>query len=163
MRNLARPRCPRMYLDLSLYITGFPEFEGAYGNLYRKFYPTDYDGSYPVDAEDLACAHMKFKNGLSVQLEVSFASHVEDEIVLTEIYGTKGGASRRNGLVRFFSADGNGSYVNAVKDNAIQTQSSQAHFIDAVLFDKPVPITAEEGAEVVRIMDAIYASGNIRK
>jgi len=150
-------------IDLSLYITGFPEFEGAYGNLYRKFYPPDYDGSYPMDAEDLASAHIKFKNGLSVQLEVSFASHVEDEIVLTEIYGAKGGASRRDGTVRFFTSDGDGSYVETIKDNAVKTKTSQEHFVDAILDDKPVPITAQEGAEVVRIMDAIYASGEIRR
>ena len=150
-------------IDLALYITGFPEFEGAYGNLYRKFNPPDYDGSYTVDSEDLASAHIKFAGGLSVQLEVSFASHIEDEIVLTEIYGTKGGASRKNGEVRFFSANSDGSYVEKVKDCIVNTQSSQAHFIDAVIEDKPVPITAAEGVEVVRIMDAIYASGNIMK
>jgi len=150
-------------IDLALYITDFPELEGAYGNLYRKFYPADYDGSYTVDSEDLASAHIKFANGLSVQLEVSFASHVEDEIILTEIYGTKGGASRRNGEVRFFTTNGEGSYVEKVKDCVINTKSAQAHFIDAVAEDRSVPITAEQGARVVRVMDAIYASSGIIK
>ena len=148
-------------IDIAMYITGFPELEGAYGNLYRKFYPPEYDGSFTVDSEDLASAHIKFEGGLSVQLEVSFASHVEEEIVLTEIYGTKGGASRRNEKVRFFSTNGEGSYVETVTDYTIKTQSSQAHFIDAIIEDKPVPITAAQGAQVVRVMDAIYASSGI--
>ena len=148
-------------IDLALYIAGFPELEGAYGNLYRKFYPPDYDGSFTVDSEDLASAHIKFAGGLSVQLEVSFASHVADEIVLTEIYGTKGGASRRNGDVRFFSTKNDDLYAEKLTDCNIKTQSSQAHFIDAVIEDKPVPITAAEGAQVVKVIDAIYASGDI--
>ena len=148
-------------IDLALYIAGFPELEGAYGSLYRKFYPPDYDGSFTVDSEDLASAHIKFAGGLSVQLEVSFASHVADEIVLTEIYGAKGGASRRNGEVRFFSTKNDDLYAEKITDYDIKTQSSQAHFIDAIIENKPVPITAAEGAQVVRVMDAIYASGDI--
>jgi predicted dehydrogenase len=148
-------------IDLALYITDFPELDGAYGNLYRKFYPPDYDGSFTVDSEDLAAAHIKFAGGLSVQLEVSFGSHIENEVVLTEIYGTKGGASRRFGEVRFFSGNDDDSCVEKATDSGIITQSSQAHFIDAILNGTPVPITAAEGAQVVRVMDAVYASGDI--
>ena len=148
-------------IDLALYLSGFPEMEGAYGSLYRKFFPEGYDGSYPVDAEDLANAHIKFKNGMSVQLEVSFGSHVENEIVLTEIYGTNGGASRRNGEVKFFSSSGDGSFAEIVKNCKIKTKSSQEHFVDAILGDHEVPVTAAQGAEVVRILDAIYESGGM--
>ena len=147
-------------IDLAMYLSGFPVMEGAYGSLYRKFYPEDYDGSYPIDAEDLASAHIKFENGMSVQLEVSFCSHVESEVVFTEIYGTKGGASRRNGEVKFFSSSDDGSFVETVRDCRIKTKTSQEHFLDAIINNSEVPITAKQGAEVVRILDAIYESGS---
>lgn len=151
-------------IDLVLYLTGFPEFDCASGSLYRKFFPSGYDGSYPVNAEDLACGHLKFKNGMSVELEVSFASHIENEILLTELYGTQGGVSRgglieRHDEVRFFSSNDEGSFVETMTDCRIKTKSAMDYFVDAILEDREVPITAAQGAEVIRILDALYKSG----
>ena len=144
-------------VDLALYLSGFPALQSASGTLYRHFYPEGYDPArYTVDAEDHANALLKFANGMNVQLEVNFAAHVENELVLTEIYGTKGGCSRRNGDVCFVETNGNLSTAARLKTYWGEVKTSQEHFVDAILNDRAVPITPAQGVEVIRVLDAIY-------
>ena len=147
-------------IDLSLFLSDFPALSSASGRLYRNFYPEGYDPAlYTVDAEDHANALLKFENGMSVQLEVNFAAHLEEEVVLTELYGTKGGVSRRNGEVRFFETSGNLTTTTRLQNYTGIVKTSQEHFVQAVLQNTKVPITPAQGAEVVRILDAIYRDG----
>jgi len=152
-------------LDLSLYITGFPEPTDVVSSLYRKFYANDYDPEkYLCDSEDMAVSQIVFGNGLTMQLEVSFGSYVAEGLVFTEIYGTKGGASRRNGKLKLISCED----CNMVETNIVKydfaSKCSQNRFVDAVLDDTDVPIPAGEGIKVVEVLDAIYkAAGEIKK
>ena len=152
-------------LDLSLYIAGFPDLTHTMSSLYRKFYPDDYQPEkYGCDAEDMAVSQMLFTNGLTMQLEVSYGSFVEDSLVFTDIYGTKGGASRRNGELKFFSKKDNLVETSKVGQYDFVSKSAQQRFVDAVLDGTEVPVPPEEGIRVIEVLDAIYASaGEIRR
>jgi predicted dehydrogenase len=149
-------------LDLTMYITDFPKLISADARCYRKFYPEGYvEGKTICDSEDLATAHIKFENGLTIQLEVSFGSFVEEEVVFTELYGTKGGASRRNGVLKFIKNLNGVGTVDLVKRYDFVSKTSPQRFVDAVLDDTQVPVTSEQGLRVIEILDAIYkSSGN---
>ncbi|MHB1485241.1 MAG: Gfo/Idh/MocA family protein [Saccharofermentanales bacterium] len=146
-------------LDLTMYITGFPELISADASLFRKFYPDEYiEGVTICDSEDLVTAHIKFGKGLTLQLEVSFGSFVEEDVVFTEIYGTKGGASRRNGVLKFIGNRNGCGTVDIVKRYDFISKTPQQRFVDAVIDDTPVPVTSEQGLKVIEILDSIYKS-----
>lgn len=151
-------------LDLSLYIAGFPKLETVASSLYRKFYPDDYrPDEYVCDSEDMGVAQLRFGGGLTMQLEVSFGSYVKEDTVFTEVYGTKGGASRRNGRLELIRYEGGRMAVEPVTAYERPTEYTQRRFVDAVLDGTDVPITADEGIKVVEVLDSIYAAaGEIR-
>ncbi len=152
-------------LDLSLFIAGFPDLSHTTSSLYRKFYPEDYQPEkYICDSEDMAVSQMQFANGLTMQLEVSFGSFVEDNLVFTDIYGTKGGASRRNGELKFFGSKGNRIDTMKVEKYDFVSKCAQHRFVDAVLDNTEVPVPPEEGIKVIEVLDEIYAAaGEIKK
>jgi predicted dehydrogenase len=155
-------------LDLALYITGFPEPDTVSANCYRRFYPDlpqpELD-KYIFDAEDLAAAHIKFKNGLSFELEVSFGSMIEEEVLSTEIYGTRAGASRgsAHGTVekpglKIFRYNETAVTTETVKEFRLPRINPDGAFITCILEDRDPPVTAAEGLKGVEILDAIYRS-----
>jgi len=150
-------------LDLSLHITGFPTPVTTVSSLYRKFFNPEADREkYPCDSEDMAVAQITFDNGLTMQLEFSFVSHVAADTVFTEIYGTKAGASRRGMSLNLIEYDGAGTVI---KPRLYQRPDKfpQTCFIDAILDNTPVPVTAEEGIKVIEVLDAIYEAAGETK
>ena len=144
-------------LDLSLFITGFPKPVEVTSSLFKKFYPDGYiPKKHICDSEDMAVAHIKFANGLTMQLEVSYGSHVEEELVFTEIYGVRGGASRRNGKLRLFTFENGKIVVKPVEKYDFKSKPTMHAFVDAVLDDTDVPIPPDEGCKVVALLDSIY-------
>jgi predicted dehydrogenase len=146
-------------IDLAMFLTDFPKLIDASCSCYRKFTPEIKDlGIYTFDSEDLASAHLKFDNGMSMQIEMSFGSFIEEEIICTEIYGTKAGASRRNGVIKFFK-NIDGAYTNEViRHNLYSDKNSVEAFIDCIQNDSEPPVTSAQGIEIIKILDAMYLS-----
>ena len=144
-------------IDLAMYLTGFPTLLSASGSLYRQFYPQGFDrNEYTFDSEDTAIGFVKFKSGLSVSLEVNFASYTDKEVIALEIFGSKGGATRINSEVKIYTnVLGADVELCTIRDDTC-VKSSQEHFIDAIIQGGPVPIPGSEGVEVIRILDEIY-------
>ncbi|MCL2158752.1 MAG: Gfo/Idh/MocA family oxidoreductase [Oscillospiraceae bacterium] len=151
-------------LDLTMFITDFPKLISADASCYRKFYVPGYDGSFTCDSEDLASAHLKFDTGLAIQMEVSFGSLIVRDTLFTEIYGTKGGASRRDGKLIFITEKGGICESEEITKYDLGHKGPQARFVEAILNDTEVPVTPEQGLNVIEILDAIYSSaGDIQK
>jgi len=148
-------------LDLSLYIAGFPNPTDVVSSLYRKFYPDDYDPKKHIcDSEDMAVSQINFDNGLTIQLEVSFGSQIQEDVGFAEIYGDKGGASRRSGKVlKLISFKDGVTVVNPIIGYDTSTKYTQHCFVDAILDDTDVPVTADEGIKIIEVLDLIYKSG----
>ncbi|MBN1399216.1 MAG: gfo/Idh/MocA family oxidoreductase, partial [Anaerolineae bacterium] len=117
------------------------------------------------DVEDLAVALVRLENGASLNLEASWAGGTDQqEDMLTGIYGTEGAAIQRN------RGEGYEFEALALRDVAghltqvspklypRQTPSAIEHFVDCIINDCPPEASAEQGLEMMRIMDAIYAS-----
>jgi predicted dehydrogenase len=147
-------------IDLAMYLTGFPKFKDASCSCYRKFTPDIEDtGKFIFDSEDLASAHLKFENGMSMEVEMSFGSFIEEEICSTELYGTKAGICRIQGRdIKFFKNIG-GAYTNeVVRHNLYTNKDSVEAFIDCVIEDTEPPVTSAQGIEIIKILDAMYES-----
>jgi predicted dehydrogenase len=90
-------------LDFALYMMGYPKSVSVIGRTYAKFGPAMGEREGKVfDVDDLAAALITFENGATLFLEASWATNIEQETISTELCGTQGGASRRNGQLKIF-------------------------------------------------------------
>ena len=90
-------------MDRALYLMGYPEPVSVSGASYAKFGPRGLglggwgmDKQRPTpgarfDVDDFTWGFVRFANGETLILEVSWAAHFEDQFY-TELYGTEGGA-----------------------------------------------------------------------
>jgi predicted dehydrogenase len=119
------------------------------------------------DVEDLASALIRFDDGSSLVLEVSWALNFEEhEKVYLELSGTKGGLSNvsydyKDTATCIFREE-NGAMVKTVPLKYPPSfENAQQHFVNCILEDRQPGPGADDGVETMRILDAIYESARI--
>lgn len=164
-------------IDLCWYLMGKPKPVSVSGNTYRKlgnrshieglsFYKAaDYDASLN-DVEDMANALIRFENGASLYVDISYTLHAAQNEMSSKIYGTKGGAEIDPKLVIVTEQFNKIVNIEPQLDHlAFQFQDSfdleVAHFVDCC-FGKAEPISpVEDGVELMRMLQAIYESASL--
>jgi predicted dehydrogenase len=166
-------------LDLVRYLAGSPKPVSVYavafdplGNrehikIPKGYVSSDYVSGEVCDVEDMAAAMIRFDNGMVLNLEVSFSLNVEKDRGSIELFGTKAGAkidpelkiySEQNGyLVDIIPAHKTALSFEGLFENEIK------HFISCVKSDTQCISTAQDGIEIMRIIDAIYESAAMKK
>jgi len=119
------------------------------------------------DVEDLASALIRFDNGVTLHLEVSWALNFEHrEKIYLEVSGTGGGLSS----VSYDLKDKNISVFRESCGVLTRTEplhfphtfeNAQQHFVNCVLQDREPDAGAEDGVEIMRILDAVYESARL--
>ncbi|QHT59787.1 Gfo/Idh/MocA family oxidoreductase [Paenibacillus lycopersici] len=158
-------------LDAAWWMMGMPEPERALGKLFHKIAPYDTKGvgfyeamssenkADPVyDVEDLGTAFITFKNGAALTIDASWAVNgIQDDTIKIELYGTKGGASLDPFTVfkELNRLPVDSALKVAVNDNY---ESEINHFIDCVRERKQPLSGADQGYQIVRMLDAIRRS-----
>ena len=122
------------------------------------------------DVEDLAVAFIRLENGVTLTLEASWAGGTErQEEMFTGIYGDDGAVIQRN------RGEGYDFEALALKDVAghlvemsprlyprdesdAGSSGAIVHFIHCILEDCPPEASAQHGVELMRIIDAVFAS-----
>ncbi len=162
-------------LDLALWLMGSPEPVAVSGATYAKFGPrgrggwggtrfTIGEGGYTV--EDMATGYVRFANGATLSLEVSwagFTSHRDDYYV--HLFGTEGGVElnvRQYGYtdtVRLFGEVA--GVFTEMRPRYVESGGHEqvvAEFVRCIVEDRvPVP-GGEDGLRVLRIIEALYRS-----
>ncbi|MFC1453177.1 Gfo/Idh/MocA family protein, partial [Verrucomicrobiota bacterium] len=153
-------------LDLALWLMGYPKpvwvLAGAYNHLGREWAK---DKGLPYEVEDLAAGFIRFENGATLEVEASWAGHInERELMETRLLGTKGGLVQRNlnqgyefEAELFYTQDGV-HYDLRPHPPLPPVGSAMAHFVDCIRDDTPHTATGEEGLTVMALLDAIYES-----
>jgi len=119
------------------------------------------------DVEDLASALIRFDNASSLVLEVSWALNFEErEKVYLELSGTKGGLSNASfdgkEVNTCIFREENGAMVKSVPLKYPPSfENAQEHFVNCILHDRKPGPGADDGVEIMRILDAIYESARI--
>lgn len=163
-------------IDLVRYISGNPKPVSVYGATFQKLYDrkgaigapkylsasaTDND---ICDVEDLASALIRFDNGEVLSVEASFSLNIKEDVGTVELFGTKAGA-KLNPELEFFTQDG--AYLTNVSfaaDTALSFsglfESEINHFVDCLMGNAKCKSPAEDGIEMMKILDAIYESAS---
>ena len=161
------------FLDLALWLTGYPAATTASAGSHRMFgHRDDYTwlgmwGTTPVPGgpftvEDLLSGFLRFRNGMTVKLEASWASN-SDTRGFVEILGDKGGLHILPD-VEFF-----GQHGDQLVDMKVQLPKLSGyveelrHFTDCIRTRRKPIATGEQGMKVQKIIDALYRSAKLKK
>ena len=158
-------------LDLAMWLMGYPHAVAVSAATYNLLgAELAHQSGAAYDVEDLATALVRLDNGATLNLEVSWAGGTDRrEEMHTGIYGTGGAAIQRN------VGEGYDFEALALRDVAghlVQVSprvfprpvpSAIAHFVGCVANDCAPEASAEHGVELMRILDAIYASARAGK
>jgi predicted dehydrogenase len=155
-------------LDLALWLMGYPKPVWVLGSTYNPIAGAlAKEQGVQFDVEDLAVALIRFENGATLELEASWAAHIQEhEWMETRLLGTQGGLIQRNKnetyefeAELYFDRQGR-QYDLKLHPPRRRPPESNAmyHFIESIVTDTPHMATGEEGLLVMEILDAIYAS-----
>lgn len=162
-------------IDLVRYLCGNPKPVSVYGATFQKlFNRPDIKGGKGYnsvsagendicDVEDLASAMIRFDNGLVLSVEASFSLNIKEPKGDIEFFGTKAGAKLSPEVEIFTDEQGYLVNVSFDKDTSLSFDGLFAgeinHFVDCSLNnDVPCRAPAEDGVELMRILDAVYES-----
>jgi predicted dehydrogenase len=161
-------------IDLCWYLMGRPKVRSVTGNTYYKlgnranvkhlsFYQAaDYDAS-KNDVEDMANALIRFENGASLMVDVSFTLHAVKNDTTITIHGTKGGAQVEPELQ--IATEKHDVMLNLLPqadqlsfDFAAGFRSEIQHFVNCCLGRAETLSPVEDGVEIMKMLCAIYES-----
>lgn len=138
-------------------IAPLAHLEGQFAAWHNQLVPKEWD------VEDFAAAFVRFENGATLVLEVSWLLHhdVEGEDMQIWLYGTQGGCHwpkceflETNYATRQLS----NRTLRLTKDRMEPHALECVEFARAVAEDAPSPVPAEESLQVLAILDGIYRS-----
>jgi predicted dehydrogenase len=167
------------YLDLTLWLMGYPKATRVSGQCWAKFGPralkgekiAGFDGvGWPpaftptakktFDVDDLVTAFIRFDDGAILILEASWAANIDCDKGYSVIMGDKGGVSYGNGKILLHTEiDARNVDIDVQFDRNDGYRDEMRHFIDWVKGDvRETVAPARDGVESMRIIDAIYQS-----
>lgn len=142
-------------LDVALFLMGYPRVKSVKASVVNKMTPE-------VTVEDMAMALIQFENGGAMTLENSLNLNIEKETVYCQVAGTKGGAQAYPPM--FFTEKG-GENINmqpvqaGYEPHLGQGIALLKHFIECCNTGKQPIVTREQMVTLMRILCAIYESG----
>lgn len=162
-------------IDWTLFIMGSPQPVEIFGVTnskikryeledHRTWSPPEVRGQVQteraVDVEDQATGLIRFDNGATLFVEVSWSLNLEEDREYTEVYGTKAGANLKP--LRLFR-DEYGRMVNLdvrMPERAVPGGHARAirNFLDTVQGKAEPVVTPDDGIRIMQILDGIYAS-----
>src|SRR5690625_5295599 len=153
---------------------GKPRPVSVSGNTYSKlgnrshienlsFYKAaDYDPTLN-DVVDLANAFIRFENGASLYIDVSFTLHPKEDEISTVIYGDKGGAEIEPELLLISEENNTILNITPQVDNlgfdfGSAFTNEINHFVECCRRGKQTIALVADGVEIMKILNAVYES-----
>ena len=163
-------------IDLTRYLMGKPKPVSVYGATFHKLGDrhelkgqagyqsmSRNEGVQDVfNVEDMATAMVRYDNGAVLQVEASFSLNMEKDTGTIELFGDKGGLRLDPELTYFGEMDGYMTNVTLAAKTALSFDGLFAneinHFVHCVQTGEPCRNPAEDGVEMMKILDAVYES-----
>lgn len=160
-------------IDLSWYLMGRPKAKSVSANTYYRlgnranvkslsFYKAA-DYSPENDVEDLSNALIRFDNGSSLMVDVSFSLHLKTDQSSVAVFGDKGGAEVEPNLTIVHEANdiilnSSPQINNSSFDFSEGFQNEINHFVNCCLTGEEPIGGIDDGVEMMKILSAIYES-----
>jgi predicted dehydrogenase len=162
-------------IDLVWYLMGRPKVASVSGNTYSRlgnranirnlstYRAADYDAGFNT-VEDLASAMIRFDNGASLMVDVSFALHLTSNETSIRLFGDKGGAeldpeftivSEKHDTILNMSPQ----VDHAKLDLHGAFQNEIDHFVACCRSGEEPISPVKDGVEVMKMICGIYESG----
>lgn len=161
-------------IDLVRYLLGNPKPISVYGATFHKLsdrknikgkksYKSSSASDNDIcDVEDLASAMIRFDNGALLSIEASFSLNIKKDEGKIELFGTKGGAKLDPELEIYSELNDYLSNISLDAETALSFdglfENEINHFVSCLTEGKTCLSPAEDGIEIMRILDAIYES-----
>lgn len=156
-------------IEMAHYAMGSPRPVSVSGNAwtYLGDKPSNVVSQWPnwdyktYTVEDLAIGQVRFENGAIMQIESSFAAHIEKDVWNFQMVGQKGGATWDP--TAFFT-DRAGTMINSVPAFLPEAgfgtlfDRKLEDFVNSCLNDTPLRAPGEAGLVVQQILDGVYRS-----
>ena len=161
-------------IDIMWYLMGKPRPVSVSGNTYYKlgnrshienlsFYKAaDYDATLN-DVEDLTNALIRFENGASIFVDVSFTLQAKKDETSVKLFGDKGGAEVEPAFSLI--TEKNNTILNStpqVDNLGFDFEKSFAneidHFVECCIEGKETIAPIADGVEVMKMLNAVYES-----
>ncbi len=156
-------------LDLTLWFLGNPKPVAVTGVARRDL--AEIDGAFSrwgmipkeIDVEEFAVAFVRFENGATLMLEISWMLHhdTQGEDMQMWLYGTQGGSHWPKCEVYETNYTSQQHYNRTLK---LTNDTMEPHALECVEFAQalvdgaPSPVPAEQSLQVATILDGIYRS-----
>lgn len=156
-------------IEMAHYTIGSPRPVAASGNVWTSMgnKPSKVVSQWPgwdwrtYTVEDLAIGQIRFDNGAIMQIESSFAAHIEKDVWGFTVIGDKGGASWDPAAI---FTDKAGTMVNTTpaflprSDFTVLFEHKLKNFVGACTNNTPLEAPGEAGLAVQKMIDGIYRS-----
>ena len=161
-------------IDLVRYLMGKPKAVSVYGATFNKL------GNRPnikgkeayssvgrsendiCNVEDLASGMIRFDNGAVLHIEASFSLNIKAPEGKIELFGTKAGAKLDPELEMYAEENGYMTNVTLTAPTALSFdnlfKNEIDHFVSCVKGEVECLAPAEDGVELMAILDALYES-----
>lgn len=163
-------------LDLARYFTGSPQALTVSATVNRhigsradvqapgRYMSADYAAD--TNVEDSAMALIRFDNGVALSFETSWSHHVKEDVLQMEVFGSRAGASLYPHVEvssdRFgYLTDTRSRHTNHEDSPNYDFDAEIAHFAACVRGEQTPLCQPDDGVEIMRIVDAIYASARL--
>jgi predicted dehydrogenase len=154
-------------MDLAVWFMGCPKPVSATGKVYRKFGDRDdlVNGEWgekynkkEFDVEDYANAYVRFEKNITMQVDVSWAANIPQEVWGIDVLGDKGGISTEPLGVYSYRKGA----LTSLKFDWLPDQEGHRgeirHFTECLEKKQPVRVKPDESLRIQKIIDAIYES-----
>lgn len=161
-------------IDICWYLMGRPKIKSISGNTYNKlgnrsnvenlsyYKASDFDATKNT-VEDLANALIRFENGASIFVDVSFSLHAKKDEISVKLFGERGGAEIEPELLIVSEKYDTIVNLNPQIDNLSfdfvkAFQSEIDCFIDCCHTGEETISPVQDGVEMMKILCGIYES-----
>jgi predicted dehydrogenase len=159
-------------LDMAWWLCGCPNpvtvsgmTHAAFGPRGRGLRPSDSakkpEGTF--DVEDLAVGIIRFDNGLTINLEVSWALHHKTDHQWCQLFGDEGGCDWGNHPALYRDIHGTATTITPEIPKNDMWQGEMQHFVDSILNDTTPDPDVSQGIQMMKMLDGIYKSAETKK
>jgi|GEM_PF-312263 len=149
-------------LDRSMYLLGFPTASSAMCSTYSEIGKLqEAANGYRFDAEDFATGLVRFDDDVTLQLEVSFGSYIEEDLVYTHIYGSRGGISEKCGNVKLIESSHGATKISEISSIPVPDIANPTDdFIAAIIENRSPMVTVDQSVRVMSVLQDLRESSD---